>query len=99
MVVAKAEPVSGSGLFKVSVEKIHGGTADKAGHELIDRPIVDYKGGVALLNKPIEHNDNAIAQGHGFDLVVGNIDHCCLEAVVETIEFGAHFNAQLGVEI
>ena len=40
-----------------------------------------------------------LAHGHGFDLVVRDVDHRGFELVVEAADLGAHLHAHLGVEI
>ncbi len=39
------------------------------------------------------------AQRHGFDLVVRDVDDGRLEPLVQQLDLGAHFHAQLGVQV
>ena len=52
-----------------------------------------------LLHHPVLHDHDAVAHGHGLDLVVGDVDHGGSEALVQALDLDAHVDAQLGVEI
>jgi hypothetical protein len=61
--------------------------------------VVEGERGVGLLDDAVFHDDDAVAHGHGLDLVVGDVDHGGLEALVELDDLGAHLDAHLGVEV
>lgn len=46
----------------------------------------------------IEHDD-AIGQSQSFDLIVRNIDHCCMDSVKEFFELMTHALPQKRVEV
>ena len=56
-------------------------------------------GGAELLHPAVFHHRNAVAQCHGLDLVVRDIHRGGLGALVQELDFGAHFHAQLGVQV
>src|SRR5262249_34977566 len=56
-------------------------------------------GSATCINKAIAHHTNAIPHGHGFDLVMGNVDHRVTELSVELGDLRAHLNAHLGVQV
>ena len=52
-----------------------------------------------LLDAAAIHDTDAVAEGHGFDLIVGDVDHGGLQAMMEELDFLAHLDAHLGVEV
>src|SRR5207245_8863183 len=46
----------------------------------------------------VQHND-AVAHGHGFDLVVRHVNRGCADALVELLEVLARRGAELGIEV
>jgi hypothetical protein len=80
--------------------KFIGGAADETGDELVHRAARRcVSGSVDLLDVAMVHDDDAVAHGHGLDLVVGDVDHGGLQAVVQLGDFCAHLDAELGVEV
>ena len=61
-------------LHQLRVKEVHLGRADKAGHEQIGRVVKDLLGRADLLDEAILHDDDAVAQGHGLGLVMGDVD-------------------------
>ncbi len=45
------------------------------------------------------HHHDLVGHGHGFDLVVGNVDGGGFQALMQFLDFRAHRNPQLGVEV
>ena len=45
------------------------------------------------------HHDDAVRHGHGFDLIVSDVNRRGLQALVQLLDLGAHLDAQLGVEV
>ena len=45
------------------------------------------------------HDHDLVGHGHGFDLVVGDVDRRGLQALMQFLDLGAHLHAQLGVEV
>lgn len=71
----------------------------KVGDKLIQRLVVDFHRRPNLLDEAVVHDDDAIAHGHRFHLVVRHVNHGGVETFVEFDEFGAHIDAQFGIEI
>jgi len=80
-------------------EEIHGGRADETGDEFVDGVVVHVERRADLLDFAVLHDNDFVAHGHGLDLVVGDVDHGGLEAIVQLDELGAHLDAELGVEV
>ena len=76
-----------------------GGTADEAGDEQVDGPVVELLGRRDLLQLALAHHGDAVAHGHRLDLVVGHVDRGHAELVLQAADLGAHLHAQLGVEV
>ena len=45
------------------------------------------------------HHRDAVGKGHGFDLVVGDVDRGGGELVLEVLQLGAGRHAELGVQV
>lgn len=58
-------------------------------------PIIKVRGAVNLLDPPTSSTTTPVAQGHGFYLIMGNIDHCRPKAVMEQVQLAADFRGQL----
>ena len=52
-----------------------------------------------LFDDAVVHDDDAVCQGHGFDLVVGHVDRGGAQAPLQLHDLGAGAGAQLGVEV
>ncbi len=61
--------------FEVAVEKVCWRSANESGYEKIGRIVVNLKRGINLLNYPVFHHADAIAHGHGFGLIMRDINH------------------------
>ena len=82
-----------------SWNEVHGRRTDKAGNKAVRRPIVEIERAADLLNRAfVKHND-FVSHGHGFDLIVGHIDRCGAQTLVQLFDFAAHLHPQFGVEI
>ncbi len=86
-------------LLDGALEEIHRRRSDEAGDEHVPGIVVEGDGIRDLLDDAVLHDHDAVAHGHGFDLIVGDVDHGGLEAVVELGNFGAHLHAHFGVEV
>jgi hypothetical protein len=82
-----------------ALDEIHWGTAQKAGDEEVLWLVVDSQRVIHLLDYTILHHDDARAHRHSFDLIMGYVNHRCLEALVEFRDLRAHLDAHFGVEI
>lgn len=60
---------------------------------------VDFQRCPHLHDASVAHDAHALAHGHGFDLIMGDVNDGFAELVVNLNELGAHGCAQLGVQI
>ena len=84
---------------ELSGEEVHGRAADETRHEQIGRAVVQRLRRVELLQHAVPHDGDAVAHGHGLDLVVGHVDGGRLQSLVQLDEARSRFDAQLGVEV
>ena len=73
--------------------------ANKTRDKQIGRFTVELQGRADLLDAPVIENHDLVGKGHGFDLVVGNVDHCGLELLMELGDLQPHVDTQGGVEV
>ena len=81
------------------VKEVHLRRADEAGDEEVCRMVEDLLRGADLLDEAVAHDDDAVAQGHGLDLVVGDIDEGGVDLLAQLDDLSAHLVTQLGVEV
>ena len=70
-------------LLQLTVEEVHLGRADEAGHEQVGGLVGAPPGGADLLDEAVLHDDDAVAQGHGLGLVVGDVDEGGVDALAQ----------------
>jgi hypothetical protein len=80
-------------------QKIHGRRTDEAGDELVGRVVVQLQGAAGLLDAAVAHHHDLVAHGHGFNLVMGDVDRSCFQPLVQFLDLAAHRHAQLGVKV
>src|SRR6202035_3405889 len=80
-------------------QEIHRWASDKAGDEEVDRVFVECLRRVELLDDAVVQHDDAIAHGHGLDLVVGHIDKGGLEPLVQLEDLDAGLHPKLGIQV
>ena len=79
--------------------EIHRRRADEGGHERVGWRGVQALRRIDLSDSAaLQHND-AIAQSHGFDLIVGDIDDRGVQPLLQFLQLDAHRRAKLGVQI
>ena len=61
--------------------------------------VVEIERRADLLDEAVVHHDDLVGHGHGFDLVVGDIDRGGLQPLMQFLDLGAHLHPQLGVEV
>src|SRR5207302_2111098 len=61
-------------------------SADETGNELVGGLIVEFERLPHLLHQSVLHHDHAIAQRHGLDLIVGDVDGGGAEAQMRSEE-------------
>ena len=79
----ETEEVFAAFLGDASGEKVHLGRADESGHELVDGVQEDLLRGPDMLDDAVFQDDDLGAHGHGFHLIVGDVDEDGLELIVE----------------
>ena len=94
-----AEGQADLALLQAPGDEVHRGRADEAGHEQVHRVFVEDLGRVDLLDDPGAHHRDAVTEGHGLGLVVGDVEHRRAELVLDPRDLRAHLHAQLGVEV
>ena len=97
--LAPADHYGRSAVVHGAFNEIHRGAADEPGHEDVHRIMVDRVRSVVLLQRPARKDRNAIAESHGLDLIMRNVNRRHPQARMEPPEFRAHLHAQLRVEI
>ena len=95
----KDDGVLVAGLFELGVEEVHLRCADEAGDEEVRRVVEDLLRGADLLDEAVAHDDDAVAQGHGLGLVVGDVDEGGVDPLAQLDYLRAHLVAELGVEV
>ena len=61
--------------------------------------VVDGEGRLVLLQYTVIDETDLGGEGHGFHLVVGNIDESRAGFDMQTLQLIAHFQAQLGIQV
>ena len=81
------------------VKEVHGRQADEACHKAVGRGVIELQRRAHLLDMAHGHADDAVRQGQGFGLVVGNVEHGGLQALVQQQDLPAGGAAELGVQV
>ena len=77
-------------------EEVHG--ADEVGDERGGRLAVDLRGRSDLLDDPVIHHHDAVGEGQGLRLIVGDHDGGQVEAALQPLELVTQVHAHPGVE-
>ena len=80
-------------------QEVHRRGADEAGHEQVDRLLVELARGGHLLQHALLEDGHAVAEGHRLGLVVGHVDRGDAQAALHLGDLGAHLTAELGVQV
>ena len=91
--------VLAAALGKRRVKEVHLRRADEAGDEEVGRVVEDLLRRADLLDEAVAHDDDAVAQRHGLDLVMGDIDEGGVDLLAQLDDLRAHLVAELGVEV
>ena len=96
-----AEPghQAAAGRLEVGLGHVHGRRADEAGHEEVDRVVVEHLRGVDLLQHAPLHHGDPVGHGHGLGLVVGDVERGDLEVALDAGDLGPGLHPQLGVQV
>ena len=62
-------------------------------------PVVEVERAADLLDPAQVHHHDALGHGHGFHLVVGDVDRGGPEPLVQRLDLGPHLHPELGVEV
>src|SRR5262249_7714439 len=81
------------------LDEVHGRGAEERGHERVGGVVVDVGGRADLPHHALVQHHDAVAHGHGLDLVVGDVDRGRPDAPVELLELLARSRAQLRVQV
>ena len=68
-------------LRQLRIKEVHLGNADEAGDEQVGGMIEDLLRRADLLDDAVAHDDDTVAQGHGFGLVMGDIEEGTVDAL------------------
>ena len=82
-----------------TAKDIHLGRPDEAGHKLVARSVVKLQRAADLLDMACTQNDDLVGHGHGFDLIVGHVNHGGFQAFVQFADLKPHADAQGSVEV
>ena len=85
--------------MQVAIQEVHVGTAQKAGHKQVPRPVVYLQRRPYLLYLPLMHDHHPITERHGLGLIMRDIEHRSLHPREEQFQFGPHLDAQFGVQV
>ncbi len=81
------------------LEQVHRGRANEAGYKGAGRAVVDLFGRAELFHVAAVHDDHALGQGHGFDLVVRHKQAGDAEFAVQLLNLQPRLGTQFGVQI
>ena len=96
---ANADGLRAIALRRLAADEVHARRADEPGDEEIGWPLVEFERRAALLDiAGIEHHD-LVGHGHGFDLIVGDVDCGRGELPLQLGDLQSHLHAQRRVEI
>ena len=80
-------------------EEVHGGGADETSHEKVVRVIVQMLRRIKLLQNAFIDDGDTGCHRHGFGLVVGHVDECGLQALVQLADLRPHCHAQFCIQV
>ncbi len=81
------------------VHKVDGRIADEVGDEQVVRTVVDRKRSIVLLQEAVLDQADLGGQGHGFHLVMRDVDKCAAGRQVQTLKFGSHLQTKLRIQV
>ena len=80
-------------------DEIHRRTADEAADELVGWALIELHRRRDLLQHAFLEHGDSVAEGEGFGLIVGDVNHRRAKLPVQARELDACLDAQLSVEI
>jgi len=81
------------------IEEVHLRRADESCDEEVRRMVEHILRRADLLDEAVLHNDDPIAQRHGFRLIVGNVNERGVDLLAEFDELSAHLVTEFCVEV
>jgi hypothetical protein len=72
---------------------------DEAGHEQVDRPVVEHVGRGDLLQDAAAHHRHPVSHRHRLDLVVGDVQRGDPQVLLQAEDLRPGLHPQLGVEV
>nr|GEX10615.1 hypothetical protein [Tanacetum cinerariifolium] len=82
-----------------ALEKAHLRRAEEPCDEQVGRVMIKLQRRPDLFDATAVEHDHLVGQGHGFDLIVGDVDHRCLQLLVQARQFQSGLNAQGSVKV
>ena len=94
------ECIAVGGLCELAIFKeIHLRRADEARDEQVRRMVEDLLRRADLLDVAVAHDDDAVAESHGLDLIVRDVNEGGVDLLAQLDDLRAHLVAQLRVEV
>ena len=87
------------GLLQDSVDEVHLRRTQESCNELVARLLVQSLRGIYLLDDTVSHNNDTVTHGHSLGLVVGYVDECRTQLLVELGDLGSHLRTELCVQV
>ena len=86
-------------LFHIAGEDVDLRRAEEARHEFVGRMIVQITGRSLLHDMSVLHQHDVIRHGHSLGLVMGYVDKCCTDSLVDLGKLGSHGRTELCVKV
>ena len=84
---------------RLALDEVHRRRADETRHEAVGGAAIEVEGAADLLDDAGPHDHDLVRQGHGLDLVVGDIDHGGAELPVQLGDFEPRADPERGIEV
>ncbi|CAM5183264.1 hypothetical protein CDEN61S_04238 [Castellaniella denitrificans] len=79
-------------------QQVHAGRTDEMAHEGVARALEQLLGRALLDHAAARHHQDLVGEGHGLDLVVGDVDQRQAQFVMDLLELAAQFPFQVGID-
>ena len=86
-------------LDELSFEDVHLGRPEESRDENVRRVVVEVGGGIDLLDDAVLHDDDVGPHGHGFRLVMGDVDEGDAQFPMQFGDLAPHLDPELRVEV
>ena len=88
-----------AGFGQPAREEIHCRRTDEACDEPRLRHVIDLVRRTDLFDLSAIHHDDPVGEGHRLDLVMGDVDGCHRDLLMNLLDLHSHLDAQFGVEV